>query len=186
MSSCNGEEKGINSFALVSYFIDPLAEFLDRLRKELESESLSKAHVTVLPPRPLECAPEEAWRELAQGLRDLHPFRIELGEIEIFPVTNVIYLSMARGGAELKRLHEKLNSGCLAFEEPFPYHPHVTLAQDLGPVAVEPAAALAAARWREFAHKTSILIDRLTFVQNTLGNRWTDLHAFRLAHGVRI
>lgn len=186
MSGCNGEGEGINSFALVSYISDPLAAFLDQLRKELESECRSKAHVTVLPPRPLECSTGEAWRELDAALHDFQPFHIELGAIEIFPVTNVIYLSMARGGAELLGLHDKLNSGCLAFEEPFPYHPHVTLAQDLEPGAVSAVAERAAARWREFTQKRAFLVNRLMFVQNTLGNRWSDLHAFRLPDRVRI
>ena len=185
MSGGNGGGDGINSFALVSYIADPLAGFLDQLRKDLESESRSKAHVTILPPRPLACSLEQAWRELDAGLHDFQPFHIELGAVEVFPVTNVIYLSMARGGLELRRLHDKLTSGCLAFEEPFPYHPHVTLAQELEPGAVAAVAGLAAARWREFAQGRAFIVNHLTFVQNTLGNRWTDLHGFRLPDRVR-
>lgn len=186
MTGCNGEGAGINSFALVSYLPQPLAGFLDQLRKDLAPEYHSKAHVTVLPPRPLVCPPEEARLDLAAGLRDFHPFRIELGEIEIFPITNVIYLSVTAGAARLKWLHERLNAGCFAFEEPFPYHPHVTLGQDLESGVVAAAAEMAAARWRDFAGERGFSLDRLTFVQNTLSNHWIDLHAFRLAERVRI
>jgi len=187
MSGCNGEGVGINSFALVSYLPSPLGEFLDRLRLDLVYDCRAKAHVTVLPPRPLICSSEEGWRELAVRLQEIPPFRVELGEVEIFPVTQVIYLSVTAGGAELKRLHDSLNAGRLAFEEPFDYHPHVTLAQDLEtPGSVDEAIELARARWREFRGRRDFVVDKLTFVQNTLGNRWTDLNAFPLASSVRI
>jgi 2'-5' RNA ligase len=187
MSGCNGEGVGVNSFALVSYLPSPLGEFLDRLRMDLVCECRAKAHVTVLPPRPLVCPGEEAWQELALRLQEVPAFTVELGEVEVFPVTQVVYLSVIAGGAELKRLHEKLNSSRLAFEEPFQYHPHVTLAQDLDTAgAVEQATELARARWREFSGRRSFVVNQLTFVQNTLANRWTDLNRFPLASGVRI
>jgi hypothetical protein len=43
---------------------------------------------------------------------------------------------------------------------------------------------LAAARWREFPHSRGFTVDKLTFVQNTLQNRWTDLAAMDLASHV--
>jgi 2'-5' RNA ligase len=191
MSGCNGEGEGINSFALVSYLPSPLGEFLDRLRMDLVCDCRAKAHVTILPPRPLLCPPPEAWRELAERLQDVPPFHVELGDVEVFPVTQVVYLSVIAGGAELKRLHETLNAGRLAFEEPFEYHPHVTLAQDLE-VSGEPSSGvaevteLARARWHEFQHRRGFVVDKLTFVQNTLGNLWTDLNGFPLVSSVRI
>jgi 2'-5' RNA ligase len=187
MSGCNGESVGINSFALVSYLPSPVGEFLDRLRMDLVCDCRAQAHVTVLPPRPLICTPEATWRELAEHLHEIQPFRVELGDVEIFPVTQVVYLSVIAGGAELKRLHEKLNAGKLAFEEPFEYHPHVTLAQDLETgEGVAYATEFARARWREFQFRRDFVVDKLTFVQNTLGNLWTDLNGFPLASGVRI
>ena len=186
MSGCNGAGEGINSFALVSYLPSPLGEFLDKLRRDLVCDCQAKSHVTVLPPRPLICSPDDAWRELALRLQEVPPFRVELGDVEIFPVTQVVYLSVVSGGTELKRLHEMLNSGRLAFEEPFDYHPHVTLAQDVDADGVALTAERACARWREFKQGRSFVVDKLTFVQNTLGNLWTDLNGFPLASGVRI
>jgi 2'-5' RNA ligase len=186
MSGCNGEGAGINSFALVCYLPQPLAGFLDDLRKRLVSECQSRAHLTILPPRPLECQTEQVWAEVRGGLTHFQPFRIELGRIEIFPITNVIYLSVVQGADELRRLHDRLNAGGLAFEEPFEYHPHVTLAQDLAPEDVPAVAELAAEFWRDFTGPRSFDLQRLTFVQNTLVNRWNDLRAFGLADRVRI
>ena len=59
------------------------------------------------------------------------PFDVELTEIGIFPVTNVVYVEVGEGAAELERMHRAMNTGPLGFKEPFPYHPHVTLAQEI-------------------------------------------------------
>jgi 2'-5' RNA ligase len=165
----------INSFALVSYIPDPLGSFLDRLRQELAPQCHAKAHVTVLPPRPISGRPEDAWQELERGLQDFPPFRLELADIRIFPITDVVYLSVGVGYGELERMHNALNNGRFALAEPFLYQPHVTLAQDLPREDVAAMAELAERRWREFAHPRNFTVDRLTFVRNTVENRWTDL-----------
>lgn len=176
MNGCIGSEDGINSFALISYLPEPLAGFLNSLRCELVPRCQAKTHVTVLPPRPLAGGvPESAWRDLNAALETVAPFRVELTSIEVFPGTNVIYLSIGAGFRELERLHAELNHGGLEFAEPYNYHPHVTLAQQILPEDVESAAARARSRWREFPSSRSFMFDRLTFVQNTVENRWADL-----------
>lgn len=176
MSGCVGLGNPINSFALISYLPEPLAGFLNSLRGELVPRCVAKSHVTVLPPRPLASGvPDDAWTELSGSLGGFPPFRVELGAIEIFRDTNVIYLSIGAGFRELEQMHAALNRGPLRFAEPYQYHPHVTLAQQLSADEVEPAAALARRRWREFPYSHSFTVDRLTFVQNTLDNRWADL-----------
>jgi len=176
MNGCNGVGNAINSFALIFYLPEPLAGFLDSLRCELVPRCLAKTHVTILPPRPLASGlPENAWHDLNDSLDAFPPFRVELMSIEVFPGTDVIYLSVGAGQRELEGMHAALNRGPLQFDEPFPYHPHVTLAQQLSPEQVEPSAALARRRWRDFPYSRSFTVDRLTFVQNTVENRWADL-----------
>lgn len=176
MLGSNGVRNPINSFALISYLPEPLAGFLDSLRCELVPQCDAKTHVTVLPPRPLASGlPENAWKGLSNGLDCFPPIRVELGSIEVFAGTNVIYLSIGAGFRELEQMHVALNQGPLAFDEPYEYHPHVTLAQHLLPEQVEAAAALARRRWWEFPYSHSFTVDRLTFVQNTEQNRWVDL-----------
>ncbi len=126
------------------------------------------------------CLAEDHWQELGSQLREFQPFRVELGEVRVFQVTQVIYLSLQAGYAELCRIHSLLNTGWLEFREPFPYHPHLTLAQDVPPENLAGAVEIAARRWREFPHGRDFSIDRLTFVQNTLDNRWTDLASWEL------
>jgi 2'-5' RNA ligase len=184
MDPCSVRGDEVNSFALVSYLPDPLAGFLNRLRRDLVPKCVAKAHVTVLPPRPLRSSREEAWQELQQGLQDFQPFRVELTEIAIFPGFQAVYLSIGTGYQELERMHAALNTGRLACKEPFEYYPHLTLAQELAPQELAAAMELAAARWREFPYSRAFTVDRLTFVQNTLENRWTDLAAMDLASHV--
>ena len=182
MGSCKGEGTGINSFALVSYLPEPLSGFLDSLRAQLVRGCHSKAHLTLLPPRPIVAPTEEAWQELKRRLQDFPPFRVELLDVEVFPVTQVIYLSVGAGRPELEELHRVLNAGRLQFEEPFHYHPHVTLAQDLDASDVAGTTGIAKVRWRDFPHPHDFVVDRLTFVQNTLENCWTDLAGCELDH----
>jgi len=180
MGSCDGEATRINSFALVSYLPDPLAGFLDRLRKDLMPGCHAKAHVTILPPRPLLCSPQAAWSEIETRLRDTPPFRVELAEIEVFPATQVIYLSVSAGSFELRRLHRLLNAESCFFDEPFSYHPHLTIAQDLEPKELSAAVDAARERWRQFADRRGFVVEKLTFVQNTIENRWEDLNLYPL------
>jgi len=180
MGCRDGEETRINSFALVSYLADPLAAFLDRLRTDLVPGCHAKAHVTVLPPRPLSGPPEAAWSEIERRLQDVPPFRVELADIEMFPATQVIYLSVNAGSFELRRLHRMLNTGSCCFEEPFSYHPHLTIAQDLEPSQLAAAMETTRQRWRQFPDRRGFVVEKLTFVQNTMENRWTDLNLYPL------
>jgi 2'-5' RNA ligase len=182
MNGCKGAGNAINSFALISYLPDPLGGFLNSLRCELVPRCMARTHVTVLPPRPLTAGlPEAVWQDLSASLENFPPFRVELTSIEVFPGTNVIYLSIGAGYRELERMHAALNHGALQFAEPYEYHPHVTLAQQLLPEEVELAAARARSRWREFPYSHGFMVDRLTFVQNTVENRWEDLAAQELS-----
>jgi 2'-5' RNA ligase len=184
MSGCSGDGARINSFALVSYLPQPLAGFLDRLRSDLVRECQAKAHVTILPPRPIFGPVDAAWEALKVGLQDFSPFRVELKNIEIFPVTQVIYLSVGPGFTELERMHSAANTGAFEFQEPFPYYPHITVAHEMEPDFVATAAEIARSRWREYPDARDFIVDRLTFVQNTLENRWMDLSGCGLSSHV--
>jgi 2'-5' RNA ligase len=158
-----------------------MAGFFDGLRRELFPGCHAKAHVTVLPPRPISCSPGEAWEKLRNDLQDFTPFALELGELCMFPMTQVIYVSVGRGRRELERMHAALNRGPLQFIEPFAYKPHLTVAQDLLSGDVDGALELAQRRWGQFWHPRDFTLDHLTFVQNTLGNRWQDLDSCALS-----
>jgi 2'-5' RNA ligase len=176
---------GINSYALVSYLSGALARFLEDLRAHLSAGCTTRAHVTILPPRPVSGSAEAAWHILAERLQDYPPFVVELGEVEVFRESQVIYVALKAGFKALGEMHRALNAGPVAFTEPFPYHPHITLAQELLAEAVPEAAETARRLLAGYSGPRSFVVDRLTFVQNTLDNRWIDLAAAELT-GQRI
>jgi 2'-5' RNA ligase len=108
------------------------------------------------------------------------PFEIELTGLQIFPVTNVIYLEIGAGAADLRRMHAAMNTGALEFEEPFPYHPHITLAQEIPPPEVRAVHELARRRWKEYGGGSVFRAERTVFVRNTLNNCWIDLAEYSL------
>lgn len=164
----------INSFSLVSYIPGTLGIHLDRLRRELVRTCSAQSHVTVLPPRPLTADPRQALEALRRVVPSFAPFTVHITGIEIFPVTNVVYGEVGEGREELLEMHDRLNHGVLHYDEPFDYHPHITLAQNLGLDEVERTYDLALATWRELPYR-SFTVDTLVWVQNTLENRWLDL-----------
>jgi 2'-5' RNA ligase len=173
-------EERLNVFALVIYIPDPLGGFLDDLRREVAPHSNPHAHVSVLPPRPLAVE----WQAAAGQARALTeawaPFEIELAGLQIFPVTNVIYIEIGAGAADLRRMHAAMNAGSLEFMEPFPYHPHITLAQEIPHQEVRAIYELAQRRWREYRGSGVFRAERTMFVRNTLNNGWIDLAECRL------
>src|SRR5690349_8036948 len=173
----------INSFALVTYIPEPLAGFLDRLRQELVPNCFLRAHVTILPPRPLSSTPEGAWDSIRGLAPGFSPFSVELAGVEVFPVSDVIYVNILAGSAELARLHAAMNVQGLTFQEAFSYHPHVTLAQDLQPDEVDELARVARARWAECSLAKTFHVEKVVFVQNTRCNEWIDLGECRLGQG---
>jgi len=181
MLCSSGGGRTLSQFALVSYIPGPLGRFLDRLRLELTPDCHPNAHVTVLPPRPVVAELKEAVEHLVEDSALFPPFDIELGDIDVFPISSVIYLSVRRGEHEIRALHEILNSGPVRFDCSFPYHPHVTIAQDFPPERLEELARLARQRWAEYHGSRKFTVERLAFVQNVAPLTWVDVARVRLA-----
>jgi hypothetical protein len=173
-------EKQLNVYALVIYIPDPLGGFLDDLRRELVPYCNPHAHVSVLPPRSIAGDWHEAGEQVRACARTWAPFEVSLSAIERFPVTNVIYIGLSAGEAELHHMHSCINAGALESAEPFEYHPHITLAQEIPPDDLEDINRLAQRRWAEFTGPRAFFADRAAFVRNTIGNHWIDLAEFSL------
>src|ERR1700678_1900808 len=165
----------INSFALVSYIPEPLAGFLDRLRQELVPNCFLRAHVTILPPRPISSTPQTAWGIVRTLAPRFAPFDVEMTQLEVFPVSDVIHIGIGCGREELERMHDALNVDGLKFAEPYPYHPHITLAQDLKGDEVDELARVARIRWDEYKLPKTFRVDNVFFVQNTRRKERLDL-----------
>ena len=175
-----------DSLALVSYIGGALGSWLDEVRRDLEPSAACvspRAHVTVLPPRPL--APGYTRNDAAGILRKLLPAQsaveIRLGRIEVFPGTNVVYVSLDAGREPLQAMHDTLNQGPLAYFEPYPYHPHVTLVQGVSADLAETIRLEATRRWEVYTGSRRFVADPLYLVQNSDGSRWVDLERYTLA-----
>jgi len=173
----------INSFALVSYVPGPLGAFLDDLRQELVPGCFLRAHISVLPPRPLQIPSEDAWRHICGLAPMFPPFELTLTDVRVFPVSDVIYLAMAPDTDRLGEMHAVLNSDALECTEAFEFVPHITLAQELKPEEVPVLKEIAERKWAEHRGPRSFRVETITFVQNTEGNNWIDLGEFRLGSG---
>lgn len=173
-------EARLNLFALVIYVPDPLGRFLDNLRRELVPDDNPHAHVSVLPPRPLKVDWPVASVQVRTLMDSWSPFDIELTDIQVFPVTDVVYVELGAGAAELRRMHAAMNRSVLDFVEPFTYHPHLTLAQELRHEDVGRLRELAGMRWREYPGPRRFRVEHAVLVQNTLDKCWIDLAEYSL------
>jgi 2'-5' RNA ligase len=172
----------VNSFALVSYIPEPLAGFLDKLRQELVPNCFLRAHVTILPPRPICSSPEAAWETVRTIVPLFQSFEVELAHVEVFPVSDVIYIEVGRGREEMRTMHQALNTEGFLCHEHYEYHPHVTLAQDLKGDEVDELARVARTRWAESTLPKTFRVDQVVFVQNTRRSQWLDLGESALGH----
>jgi 2'-5' RNA ligase len=129
----------------------------------------------VLPPRPIDLNIDESIRQIKAEATDITPFTVELGPVAIFAKSNVIYLTIKHGERELHALHENLNAGQLEYDGPFPYHPHITLAQDLTREEAEALAEIARERWATYDGPREFCVEELSFVRSYRPGVWQDL-----------
>src|SRR5439155_14771949 len=95
-------ENGIEYFALVAYLPEPLSGFLSELRHQLDPRFRGKPHLTLLPPRPLVCSSDEAWRGLRHEIRRRRTFVVDLGNVGTFAESQVVFLSVRQGEGEIE------------------------------------------------------------------------------------
>lgn len=165
-------------YAVVSYISGELADFVDHLRAELVPEQAHlRAHITLLPPRPLLGSVEHASRTLEKLSRQLKPLEVSFGEVRSFePISPTIYLSIASGAEHVAAMHDALNTAEFLCYEALPYIPHLTIAAFASDAGVERAAEIARARWAAYTGPRSARIAELTFaVDPEMGNHWDDL-----------
>lgn len=122
-----------------------LAERVSAARHEVGDPfaSLVRPHITLLPPTPVR-------EKLLIGVLD-HLYRVfsrtaafdvVLRGTDTFrPVSPVVFLPLVEGGRRCSRLAAEVRSGPLDVELAFPYHPHVTVAQNVDDEALDAAAA---------------------------------------------
>jgi 2'-5' RNA ligase len=100
------------------------------------------AHLTLLGPTEIEAADlAVVERHLVDVAAEHTAFDLHLRGAGTFrPITQVVFVAVAAGIAECEQLHEAvLAAGPISRLERFPYHPHVTVAHDVPPDALDAA-----------------------------------------------
>src|ERR1700734_220357 len=102
-------------YALVAYVRSPVGEFVENLRRELHPALPHlAAHITFLPPRPLQGTENAALHLLETICSQVEPFVVTLGDVETFvPTTPTVYIRVASAASRLHELHDQLNAQAL-------------------------------------------------------------------------
>jgi 2'-5' RNA ligase len=121
----------------------PHAQTLRHWRRQVgdPAADLIWPHVTLLPPTPVAAGDLERIEEhLTEAATKGSPFVMHLAGTGTFrPISPVVFVQIARGVADCEVLERAIRLGPLDRELDFPYHPHVTVAQDVPEAALDEA-----------------------------------------------
>jgi 2'-5' RNA ligase len=159
-------------YAAVAYVRSPVGIFVEELRRELHpAHTHADAHLTILPPRPLQGTEQEAVGLITQVCQKTTPFEVALGEVESFiPLTPTVFIRVAGGAYRMRELHDEMNHGALAYQEPWPYMPHLTIVKADARKGLE----IARRRWAAYTDTRKTRLKSLSFVKGN-GDRWVNL-----------
>jgi 2'-5' RNA ligase len=150
---------------------EPWGSQLTRRRAEAgdPQASVVPAHVTLLGPTEVEAADlAPIGDRLAEVAAGYPPFRLLLRGTGTFrPLTEVVFVAVAAGISECEQLNAAIqNIAGIERAARFPYHPHVTVAQDV------PSAQLDAA-FRDLAvFQAAFAVDGFTLFEHGQDGRW--------------
>jgi 2'-5' RNA ligase len=101
------------------------------------------AHITLLPPTEVDDATYAAFRRhCAAVASDNAPFDVVLRGTGTFrPLSDVVFIQVAQGVSACEALEVALRGGPVRRKLEFYYHPHVTVAHNVGEVALDRAFA---------------------------------------------
>ena len=167
-------------FALLGFVPGALGQELNSIRQQLVPACPFKSHVTLLPPRVLNGSASDLSTALDAKLLSVEAFEIGLGKVEIFPASGVIYLGIESGFDALQQLHDLLARDEFEFDETYPFHPHVTLAQDFPLVESEELVERAVLLWNSWQGKRSFVLEHASFVRGLDLSTWETLSEHHL------
>ncbi len=133
-------------------------------------------HVTLLPPTPV--GPDRLdviENHLAGAAASRPPFVMHLlGTGTFRPVSPVVFIQVARGLSDCEVLEKTIRTGPLQRKLDFPYHPHVTVAQDVPDEALDLAYDGLSGFVARFA------VERFTVFERHADGKWLPRTEFAL------
>jgi 2'-5' RNA ligase len=163
-------------YAVVAYLRGELAEFVEALRREVHPQHAHlPAHITILPPRPLQGSEGSALECLVERCRPVLPFEVVMGDIESFvPTTPTVFIRVAHAAYKIRELHDLINAGPFAFNECLLFMPHLTVAKLENIEQARHVYDIARDRWDRYEGSHRARIEHLSFVRGNEA-RWTDI-----------
>lgn len=168
-------------YGLVAYVRNSPGEFVEKLRNELHPEHAHlSAHITVLPPRPLQGTEQQAIELISEACSQVTPFEVGLGDVEAFlPRTPTVFIRVARAAYKMRELHDLLNRPPLLCEESLPYMPHLTIAKLGSDERAREVYEVAQERWKRYSGSRNVRIETVTFVRGR-NFTWSDVAPVQL------
>ncbi|MGY0006785.1 2'-5' RNA ligase family protein [Micromonospora sp. I033] len=156
---------------------EPWGGMLTRRRIEAGDPQAVPAHVTLLGPTEIPVRALPAVEEHLARVAATHlPFTLHLRGTGTFrPVTQVVFVAVAAGISECELLAAAINAAPeLHREARFPYHPHVTVAQDVPPEVLDKA-------YEDLADFSALFeVEAFTLFSHSGATRWQPRRDFRL------
>ncbi|MFC5923685.1 2'-5' RNA ligase family protein [Micromonospora vulcania] len=156
---------------------EPWGTQLTRRRVEAGDPLAVPAHVTLLGPTEIPTAALPAVEGHLAAVAAAHlPFTLHLRGTGTFrPVTQVVFVAVAAGISECELLAAAITAApALHRKARFPYHPHVTVAQDVAPEALDKA-------YEDLADFSAMFeVDAFTLFSHSGQARWQPRRDFRL------
>lgn len=158
---------------------EPWGSELTRRRAEAGDQAAPyvPAHLTLLGPTEVEPARlPEIEEHLACVAAAYSPYTLHLRGTGTFrPVTQVVFVAVAAGISECEQLAAAVGAAsALRREQRFPYHPHVTVAQEVPPEALD-------AVFEDLAgFEARFTVDGFTLFEHEVEGRWRARRDFPL------
>ncbi len=159
----------------------PWADEVRRVRMAVGDEQARSipTHITLMPPLTMARDVRSLVADhLSAAAAAVRPFVVELRGTETFrPVSQVVYAPLVQGAEECAALERHVHAGPLAMELPFPYHPHVTLAQNV------PVGSLDRAMQEMADFAATFTVDHFTRYVSGPDGVWRPLDSWELGTG---
>jgi 2'-5' RNA ligase len=135
---------GTNCVGIVIAIPEPMADELRRWRASFGDPlaDVVPAHITLVT-----TTYYDDWEATVEHVRKVarrqSSFRVRINGTDSFrPISPVVYLKVTEGFDDCVRLHQRLQAGPLKRKLPFDFHPHVTVAHDVGDESMNKAEEL--------------------------------------------
>jgi 2'-5' RNA ligase len=171
------------NYAVIAYIPGRLGQFIDEQRDRWNPDyATALAHVTLLTPRPLIFPQDELVESLRKRCTYREPFDVTVEGVGSFwPANGVVYLSLSQGFSEILELHRMLNVSDLRHSEPFPFIPHITIAQGMDEARTQAVLAAVSREWSVYDGEKSFRVETLCLVQQASAHAWLNLAAIPLS-----